>query len=345
MCLGAGGTERRGGHGGDGSGEGGTCEGEGEAPYGRAWRGSCARIWWHRVIRNTVKRGKYEEVILPLTKLGRLDCVRPPASRRWCWSGRGLRASSTTSTRSSGAPRGSPSTTRRAATSTTRSRSSTRRASCSGSCRDSAAPKFDLHRDVVDKVAMGTILEELIRRLNEALNENSAEHSTESPLRSDEHSSSPESPLTTSGCAVQLHRNAHVARAARHCRLGRGANALAPHRVRAIPYKPKPLRARPVHGQPPPYAAGVGGWSLTPVRRIAIVGAKSVGAKSAHHRPGGDQRLNLPANRQGALVIQRRLMGIHGAPGWPGTGQCRLSPKQQCSDRHSGAATRAMGPV
>jgi type I restriction enzyme M protein len=39
-------------------------------------------------------------------------------------------------------------------------------------------PKVDLHPDVIDKFTMGTIFEELIRKFNEALNENPGEHFT-----------------------------------------------------------------------------------------------------------------------------------------------------------------------
>ena len=39
-------------------------------------------------------------------------------------------------------------------------------------------PKVDLHPDTVDNAAMGTIFEELIRKFNEALNENPGEHFT-----------------------------------------------------------------------------------------------------------------------------------------------------------------------
>ena len=39
-------------------------------------------------------------------------------------------------------------------------------------------PKVDLHPDAVDNAAMGTIFEELIRKFNEALNENPGEHFT-----------------------------------------------------------------------------------------------------------------------------------------------------------------------
>ena len=41
-----------------------------------------------------------------------------------------------------------------------------------------ADPKVDLHPDVVDNATMGTIFEELIRKFNEALNENPGEHFT-----------------------------------------------------------------------------------------------------------------------------------------------------------------------
>ena len=68
------------------------------------------------LIRDTFKRGKYQDVILPLTVLRRLDCVLAPSKQKVLPSRPGSRASSATSTRSSGAARGSPSTTRRATT-------------------------------------------------------------------------------------------------------------------------------------------------------------------------------------------------------------------------------------
>ena len=34
------------------------------------------------LIRDTFKRGKYQDVILPLTVLRRLDCVLPPTKRK-----------------------------------------------------------------------------------------------------------------------------------------------------------------------------------------------------------------------------------------------------------------------
>ena len=69
------------------------------------------------LIRDTFKRGKYQDVILPLTVLRRLDCVLAPTKRKVLAVQARFKASSTTSTRSSGAPRGSPSTTRPATTS------------------------------------------------------------------------------------------------------------------------------------------------------------------------------------------------------------------------------------
>ena len=59
---------------------------------------------------------------------------------------------------------------------------------------------------------MGTILGRAHPEASEALNQKPGEHSTESPLRSGEHSRSPEFALTVSGCGVQLQRNAHRSR-------------------------------------------------------------------------------------------------------------------------------------
>jgi type I restriction-modification system DNA methylase subunit len=39
-------------------------------------------------------------------------------------------------------------------------------------------PKVNLHPDAIDNFTMGTIFEELIRKFNEALNENPGEHFT-----------------------------------------------------------------------------------------------------------------------------------------------------------------------
>ena len=163
------------------------------------------------LIRDTFKRGKYQDVILPLTVLRRLDCVLAPTKEKVLEAQAKLRdASSRTSTRSSGRPRGSPSTTPRATTS--RSSSPTRRTSrptcattspasartCARCWRSSTSTtpsasstrpgsssrslerfkNVDLHPDKVDNPTMGTIFEELIRKFNEALNENPGEHFT-----------------------------------------------------------------------------------------------------------------------------------------------------------------------
>ena len=70
------------------------------------------------LIRDTFKRSKYQDVILPLTVLRRLDCVLAPTKRKVLAVQRpSTGARSRTSTRSFGAPPDSPSTTRRATTS------------------------------------------------------------------------------------------------------------------------------------------------------------------------------------------------------------------------------------
>ncbi len=47
------------------------------------------------LIRDTFKRGKYQDVILPLTVLRRLDCVLAPTNSPWARSSRSSSGSST----------------------------------------------------------------------------------------------------------------------------------------------------------------------------------------------------------------------------------------------------------
>jgi type I restriction enzyme M protein len=102
------------------------------------------------LIRDTFKRGKYQDVILPLTVLRRLDCVLAPTKARVLETNARLFDFDNTITK-----------------------------------LDEAGLLFkvlerfknvDLHPDTIDNPTMGTIFEELIRRFNEALNENPGEH-------------------------------------------------------------------------------------------------------------------------------------------------------------------------
>ena len=164
------------------------------------------------LIRDTFKRGKYQDVILPLTVLRRLDCVLAPTKGR-CWRSRpSTGAGSRTSSRSFGRASGLrvlqhlPLRLRQAPSRRAPHRSDLRNwiAGFSPNMRevlekfdfdntiaklDEAGllfqvlqrfgdPKVNLHPDVIDNFTMGTVFEELIRKFNEALNENPGEHFT-----------------------------------------------------------------------------------------------------------------------------------------------------------------------
>ena len=164
------------------------------------------------LIRDTSKRGKYQDVILPLTVLRRLDCVLAPTKRKVLavqarFRGKldnldsqlqrasGFAFYNTSrydfeklladaphvaqNLRNSTSAGSAPTCARcsRSSASTTPSRSSTRRASFQIVQRFGDA-EVDLHPDAVDNAAMGTIFEELIRKFNEALNEDPGEHFT-----------------------------------------------------------------------------------------------------------------------------------------------------------------------
>ena len=151
-------------------------------------------------------------MILPLTVLRRLDCVLAPTNGK-CWRSRpGSRAGSTTSTRSFGAPRDSPSTTtsrydfEKLLADAPHIAQNLRNyiAGFSPNMREVLEkfdfdntiakldesgllfhvmqrfgdPQVNLHPDAVDNATMGTIFEKLIRKFNEALNENPREHFT-----------------------------------------------------------------------------------------------------------------------------------------------------------------------
>ena len=164
------------------------------------------------LIRDTFKRGKYQDVILPLTVLRRLDCVLAPTRKRRCSKRRpscdkeareprpqlrkvvGLRVLQHLALRLREAPRRRapprrqpPQLHRRLQPEHARGArevrlrqhhqpSSTRRG-CS-SRWSSASRTSTCIPDKVDNPTMGTVFEELIRKFNEALDENPGEHFT-----------------------------------------------------------------------------------------------------------------------------------------------------------------------
>ena len=164
------------------------------------------------LIRDTFKRGKYQDVILPLTVLRRLDCVLASTrERRTSTAGRIEKAGgSKTSTgrlcRASGfafyntsrydferlladAPNVAPNLRNHIAGFSQNMREVLERFDFDNTISrlDESGLLFqvlerfggvDLHPDQIDNAAMGTIFEELIRRFNEALNENPGEHFT-----------------------------------------------------------------------------------------------------------------------------------------------------------------------
>ena len=163
------------------------------------------------LIRDTFKRGKYQDVILPLTVLRRLDCVLAPTKEKVLETQAKLKGklenldpqlrkasrlrvlqhvAATTSRSCSPMRRTWPPT---CATTSTASATNMREVlekfdfDNTISKLDEAGLLFqvlerfknvDLHPDKVDNPTMGTIFEELIRKFNEALNENPGEHFT-----------------------------------------------------------------------------------------------------------------------------------------------------------------------
>ena len=163
------------------------------------------------LIRDTFKRGKYQDVILPLTVLRRLDCVLAPTKenvlrQQAALRGRGLedlrRALCTASGFEfyntsrydfdrllSDAPNAAANLRNYIAGFSQNMREVLERFDFDNTISklDEAGLLFqvlgefgnvDLHPDVIDNATMGTIFEELIRRFNEALNENPGEHFT-----------------------------------------------------------------------------------------------------------------------------------------------------------------------
>ena len=163
------------------------------------------------LIRDTFKRGKYQDVILPLTVLRRLDCVLAPTredvlQRQTELKGRGLEDLHRQLCRASGlafyntsrfdferlladAPNVAPNLRNYIAGFSHNMREVLERFDFDNTISrlDESGLLFqvlerfggvDLHPDQIDNATMGTIFEELIRRFNEALNENPGEHFT-----------------------------------------------------------------------------------------------------------------------------------------------------------------------
>ena len=163
------------------------------------------------LIRDTFKRGKYQDVILPLTVLRRLDCVLAPTKeavlqRQAQLSGLGLADQNSQLRVASGfafyntsrydferlladAPNVAANLRNYIAGFSENMREVLERFDFDNTISklDEAGLLFqvlqrygnvDLHPDDVDNSSMGTIFEELIRRFNEALNENPGEHFT-----------------------------------------------------------------------------------------------------------------------------------------------------------------------
>ena len=163
------------------------------------------------LIRDSFKRGKYQDVILPLTVLRRLDCVLAPTKeavleRQSEFRGRGLENLHRQLCSASGfefyntsrydfarlladAPNAAPNLRNYIAGFSHNMREVLDRFDFDNTISklDEAGLLFqvlqkfgavDLHPDRIDNAAMGTIFEELIRRFNEALNENPGEHFT-----------------------------------------------------------------------------------------------------------------------------------------------------------------------
>ncbi len=163
------------------------------------------------LIRDTFKRGKYQDVILPLTVLRRLDCVLGPTKenvlqRQAELRGRGLEDLHSQLCRSSGfafyntsrydfallladAPNVAANLRNYIAGFSQNMREVLERFDFDNTISklDEAGLLFqvlerfgrvELHPDQIDNATMGTIFEELIRKFNEALNENPGEHFT-----------------------------------------------------------------------------------------------------------------------------------------------------------------------
>jgi type I restriction enzyme M protein len=163
------------------------------------------------LIRDTFKRGKYQDVILPLTVLRRLDCVLAPTKERVLvrqaeLRGKGLQDLEAQLRKASGfafyntsrydfdkllgdAPHLAANLRNYIAGFSPNMREVIEKYDFDNTISklDEAGLLFqvverfknvDLHPDEVDNPMMGTIFEELIRKFNEALNENPGEHFT-----------------------------------------------------------------------------------------------------------------------------------------------------------------------
>ena len=163
------------------------------------------------LIRDSFKRGKYQDVILPLTVLRRLDCVLAPTkekvlARNAELKDRGLEDRRRQLERASGfafyntchydfdrlladAPQVAANLRNNIAGFSENMREVVERFDFDNTISklDEAGllfqvlerfRKVDLHPNVVDNPTMGTVFEELIRRFNEALDENPGEHFT-----------------------------------------------------------------------------------------------------------------------------------------------------------------------
>ena len=163
------------------------------------------------LIRDTFNRGKYQDVILPLTVLRRLDCVLAPTKedvlqRQGELRGRGLENLRRQLCDASGfefyntsrydfdrlladAPNVAANLRNYIAGFSQNMREVLERFDFDNTISklDEAGLLFqvlerfgnvDLHPDTIDNATMGTVFEELIRRFNEALNENPGEHFT-----------------------------------------------------------------------------------------------------------------------------------------------------------------------
>ena len=163
------------------------------------------------LIRDSFKRGKYQDVILPLTVLRRLDCVLAPTkekvlARNAELKDRGLEDRCRQLERACGfafyntshydfdrlladAPQVATNLRNYIAGFSENMREVVERFDFDNTISKLAEAgllfqvlerfrKLDLHPDVVDNPTMGTIFEELIRRFNEALDENPGEHFT-----------------------------------------------------------------------------------------------------------------------------------------------------------------------
>ena len=164
------------------------------------------------LIRDTFKRGKYQDVILPLTVLRRLDCVLTPTKRKVLavqakYKGR-IENLDPQLRRASGfafyntsrydfeklladAPHIAQNLRNYIAGFSPNMREVLDKFDFDNTItkleeagllfqvvQRFGDPKVNLHPDVIDNFTMGTIFEELIRKFNEALNENPGEHFT-----------------------------------------------------------------------------------------------------------------------------------------------------------------------